>query len=85
MSAHGGMTCRELVDLLTAYLDGALSPEQAAGFEEHLRECPPCVTELERARVAISTTGAIGPGEVDPQARERLLDIYREWRREGGR
>ena len=47
------MTCREIVDFLMAYLDGELSAEEKALFEEHLCECPPCVDYLETYRVTI--------------------------------
>ena len=43
-------TCREVLDFLSAYLEGELSPEVRAGFERHLQLCPPCVQYLESYR-----------------------------------
>ena len=43
-------TCREVLDFLSAYLDGELAPEVRAGFERHLQLCPPCVEYLESYR-----------------------------------
>ena len=72
------MTCQELVELVTDYLDGALSPEDAARFEEHLAACPGCATYLEQVRTTIAVTGA-GADVVEPRAVSPLLDAFRDW------
>jgi anti-sigma factor RsiW len=47
------MNCRELVELVTAYLDGALPADVRAAFEAHLAECPGCAAYLEQMRTTI--------------------------------
>ncbi len=47
------ITCRELVDFLMDYSDGALAPEQSAAFEKHLAVCPPCVAYLKTDQQAV--------------------------------
>jgi anti-sigma factor RsiW len=54
------MTCQELVELVTDYLEGALSREDAARFEEHLATCPGCEVYLEQVLTTIAVTRAVG-------------------------
>lgn len=73
------MDCNELVELVTAYLDGALDAETRARFEEHLRICDGCDNYLEQFRVTIATVGAIGSDRLDPDYRSRLIETFRDW------
>ena len=75
------MDCNELVELVTAYLDGALDAETRASFEEHLLDCDGCGNYLEQFRVTIATVGTIGSGELDPHYRSRLIETFRDWHR----
>ena len=74
-----GMDCNELVELVTAYLDGALDAQTRARFEEHLRTCDGCDNYLEQFRVTIATVGAIESGQLDPDYRNRLIETFRDW------
>ncbi len=75
------ITCRELVELVTDYLEGALAPADRTRFEEHLRICKPCVAYVEQIRLTIAAGGAIGPEQLDPEARDELLAAFRDWKR----
>ena len=77
---HGGITCQQLVELVTAYLDRALPTEETDRFEQHLRDCPPCLVHLEHIRTTVRLTGTIAPGDIDPEVRGRLLEMFRDWR-----
>ena len=44
------VVCRELVEIVTDYLEGALDPELATRVEEHLVICGPCATYLAQMR-----------------------------------
>ena len=77
-------TCREAVCLITAYLDGALGPHDQDRLERHLDECPHCWEHLKQIEAAIAVAGAVGAEELDPLAREDLIDLYRRWRSEEG-
>jgi len=61
-----GMTCRELVDFLGAYLDGALPDEVRRRFEEHLAVCPECAAYLETYRETVKVTTAVFRDLDDP-------------------
>jgi anti-sigma factor RsiW len=72
------MTCQELVELVTDYLEGALPPADGARFEAHLAACPGCETYLEQMRSTIAVTQASG-AVVEPAAVSPLLDAFRDW------
>jgi anti-sigma factor RsiW len=74
------MTCRELVELVTDYLEGALPPEDVARFESHVAACPGCASYLEQVRTTIAVTRASGH-VADPQAVAPLLAAFRDWHR----
>ena len=75
------MSCKELVELVTHYLDDALSAEDRARFQEHLDDCASCAEYVEQFRKAIQAMGSPAPLEADPVTRTRLLELFREWRR----
>ena len=74
------LTCKELVELVTDYLDGALSADELERFEEHLVYCGPCVTHLEQMRSAIQTTGVLEEEDLEPAVADDLLAAFRGWR-----
>ncbi|WP_330221010.1 zf-HC2 domain-containing protein [Mycobacteroides abscessus] len=58
------LDCNELVEIVTAYLDGSLDLETRARFDEHLLECDGCDNYLQQFRVTISTVGRIRESEL---------------------
>jgi len=74
------MDCNELVELVTAYLEGALDDESRARFEIHLQACDGCENYLQQFRETISTLGKIGNHQLDAAFRDRLLSAFRHWR-----
>lgn len=79
------LTCEQAVGLVTAYLDRALSLADSDRFEQHLAECPHCREHLKQIEAAILVTGEIRADDLDPLAREDLMDLYRHWRDEASR
>lgn len=77
------MPCQELVELVTAYLDGGLSRRDRRRFEAHIGGCEHCTTYLEQMRETIRLTGGIGEADLEPHAREELLAAFRDWKEEG--
>ncbi|WP_200959824.1 anti-sigma factor [Mycobacterium sp. Root135] len=73
------MDCRDLVELVTAYLDGSLDPDTRARFDLHLLDCDGCDNYLQQFRVTVDTLGKTGD-DVDPAFRSRLMDAFRDWR-----
>lgn len=76
------LTCAELVELVTEYLEGALPAEQLERFEEHLVYCAPCVTHLDQMRHTIRATGRLREEDLDPALADELLVAFRGWARE---
>jgi len=75
------LTCQELVEVVTDYLEGAMPAPQRLLFEEHLAFCDWCRTYLEQIRATIRLTGAIEEETFTPEARETLLAAFRDWKR----
>jgi anti-sigma factor RsiW len=74
------LTCREMVELVTEYLEGAMSPREQAMFEAHLSVCPGCTAYMEQMRQTIKLVGALTEESIDPQARDDLLRAFRNWK-----
>lgn len=74
------MDCNELVELVTAYLDGALDPDTRARFDSHLVDCDGCENYLQQFRETVRTVGKITDDELDPAFRNRLLDAFKDFR-----
>jgi anti-sigma factor RsiW len=75
------MTCAEFVELVTAYLEGTLTPEERAAFDEHLALCPGCDSYLAQFRTTIDLLGELPEESLSSPGRERLLDAFAQWRR----
>ena len=74
------LTCQELVEAVTEYLEGALSAADRERFEEHLTECNGCGAYLDQIRTTIALTGRLTAETIPPAAREELLHAFRLWR-----
>ncbi len=74
------MDCIELVELVTAYLDGSLDLDTRARFDMHLLKCDGCESYLQQFRETVRTVGTIRDDEFDPAFRRRLLDAFRDFR-----
>ena len=77
------LSCRELVELVTDYLEGALRPGDRLAFERHLVWCSWCRDYLDQVRTTIEVTGEVPEDEEElpSQLREQLLDVFRDWKR----
>lgn len=73
------LTCRELVELVTDYLDGALPPEERDSFEAHVAECPGCEAYLEQIRSVVALTRRTRELEERPEV-TALLRAFRDYR-----
>jgi hypothetical protein len=74
------LTCAELVELVTDYLEGSLASRDRFRFEEHLTVCDGCVVYLEQMRKAIALTGMLNQDDIAPEAQAALLETFRGWR-----
>jgi anti-sigma factor RsiW len=75
------LTCKELVEVATDYLEGSMPAEQRRRFEEHLAFCEGCQTYLEQMRETIRLTGTLMEDDLEPEARDALLGVFRDWKR----
>jgi anti-sigma factor RsiW len=74
------LTCQELVELVTDYLEGALSASERARFNRHIDGCPHCTTYLDQMRITIRTLGRLPEETVPPAARDALLSAFQDWK-----
>jgi anti-sigma factor RsiW len=76
----GGISCRELVELVTDYLEGVLPSELHERFERHIAHCSGCQTYLQQMHATIRATGTLSVDSLSPEAERALLDAFRGWR-----
>ena len=74
------LSCQELVELVTEYLEGTLPAAERARFDAHVLECPGCELYLEQFRATITLTGAAAKLEQRPEVLG-LLDAFKHWPR----
>ena len=75
--------CRDLMERVTDYLDGAMSASEVAAVEAHLAECPGCQAAIDQFRRTIEVAGHLRGAEfeaLDPHVRDELIDIFRTTR-----
>jgi predicted anti-sigma-YlaC factor YlaD len=73
------ITCSQVVELVTDYLEQRLPLPDTERFEEHLAFCEGCSTYFEQMRASISTTGRLREDDLPPDLQERLLEAFRGW------
>jgi anti-sigma factor RsiW len=78
--SHDHLSCQEVVELVTDYLDGALSSEDAALFEQHLNFCDGCVWYVDQIKATVETLGEVREEDISPEAKDRLLAVFRDWK-----
>lgn len=74
------LTCQELVEVVTEYLEGAMPAEQRMRFEEHLAYCSWCQTYLAQMRETVEVTGMLREDDLSAEARDALLRVFRDWK-----
>jgi anti-sigma factor RsiW len=74
------LVCREVVELVTGYLEGSLSRRERRRFEAHLADCPHCTEYLAQMRATIRLTGRLEPDDLSAEMRDDLGELYRRWR-----
>ena len=86
-SPHGGpvsasieqLSCRELVELVTDYLEDALPERERNSFEHHIEGCKGCHEYVRQMRETIELTGTLAPADISPEAEAALLSAFRDW------
>ena len=75
------MTCKELVELVTEYLEGTLPNDTRQKMENHLSGCDGCTHYLEQMRQTIQLTGQVREENLTPGQRDDLLRLFRDWKK----
>jgi anti-sigma factor RsiW len=77
------LSCKELVELVTDYVEGALPVQEVARFDAHISICAGCTNYLEQMRATIAVLGELPPDTLSPDAERELLAAFRDWKRGG--
>ena len=80
MTISNRFTCRDLVELVTDYLEGSLTPTDRARFDQHLALCDGCRYHLEQMKTTIRLTGRLTEDRITPEAERDLLKVFRNWK-----
>jgi anti-sigma factor RsiW len=74
------MKCRQVVELMTEYLEGALSPADRARFEEHIAGCEGCRGYLEQMRLTKAVLGRLAQEPVPAPLAGELMAAFKDWK-----
>jgi anti-sigma factor RsiW len=80
VTTQAPLSCKELVELVTDYLDGAMSDADRLRFDEHLALCPPCVEYVAQIGRTIRAVGTTWREVEDTRQANELLAIFRDWK-----
>jgi len=72
-----GLACKELVEIITDYLEGTLPERDRARFDEHLMTCPGCREYIDQMRTMLRLAGRLTVDSISPGARDELLRAFR--------
>lgn len=71
--------CQQIVEMVTDYLENALSRRDRRRFEHHIAGCEHCTAYLAQMRETLRLTGRLVPEDLSPEMRDEFSDIYRRW------
>jgi anti-sigma factor RsiW len=82
MTSSDELSCQELIELVTDYIEGTLSPEDRARFEKHVTSCSGCRAYLAQMRRTIEIVGMLEARDIPDDARDQLLRTFRTWKQD---
>ena len=71
--------CRDLLELISGYLDDALPADVHAAIEQHVSGCDGCTAVLEEFRITIAMTGTLTEEQITRAQRDTMLGAFRDW------
>lgn len=80
--ADAPLTCKEIVELVTDYLEDSMPAQDRSRFEAHLAGCSGCTTYLEQIRQTIGLTGKLTEAQLSPEMEQALLSAFEEWKQQ---
>lgn len=75
------LTCQELIEIVSDYLEGELPQREREHFDAHLEVCEGCRRYLDQMRTTLRVVGTLSEADLDPAAKDQLLQLFREWNR----
>lgn len=75
------MTCEELTELVTDYMERRLSLWETIRFQFHLGLCGPCREYLGQMESTRATLGHVEPIPMAEPVRDEMLSRFRSWKR----
>ena len=82
MTNNDALTCQEVVELVTEYLENALLPEKRKRLEEHVDNCPGCTTYIEQVQLTIGMLHRLVEEPAFPATKQELLQHFRNWKQD---
>jgi anti-sigma factor RsiW len=79
------LACRELVELITDFIEGALPPDDMAVVEAHLAECDGCDRYLAQMRATMRVLGTAAVVTLPDEAVDSLMAAFARHNSRGGR
>jgi predicted anti-sigma-YlaC factor YlaD len=77
------ITCQDVVELVTSYLEGTMGTDDRRLFQEHLKVCPGCDRYLRQMERTIALVGEVREESLAPATRQRLIEAFADWKRSG--
>jgi anti-sigma factor RsiW len=74
------LSCQDVVEVVTDYLDKALPPEEAALFEQHINSCEGCVFYVQQIKKTAEVLEEVREEHISPEAKHRLMRTFLDWR-----
>ena len=81
MTVADAISCQELVELVTDYLEDSLDFATRAAFDRHIAGCPDCTRYLRQLELIVLATGRLTPADLSPEAEDALLQAFHGWTR----
>ena len=81
MTNNDALTCQEVVELVTEYLENTLLPEMRKRLEEHVVECSGCENYIEQVRLTVDMLCYIAKESAFPATKQELLRLFRDWKK----
>ncbi len=74
------LTCKELVEIVTDYLEGVLPSDDRTRFESHINVCQDCLNYLDQMRRTIALVGRLSEDDIPEASKTQLLELFRGWK-----
>jgi anti-sigma factor (TIGR02949 family) len=73
------LRCVDFVEVVTEWLEGAMSEERRSEVEEHLAICPHCLEYVGQMRATTRLLRQLADDDAPDDSHQRLLRAFRSW------